>query len=100
MPCKYNFLVKLNFKRYLTCRCEVGGERTGEEEFYYTELEVSVEAVTRGIHDMCSSPPSPGDHGNSGSLHGNTGGSHGNTTTAAPTVIPDHDYQKKVGCLG
>ena len=48
-----------------------------EEEFYYTEIEVSVDTVTDTFAEMhTSSPPGP-----------LTFGAH---------LISDHDYQKKV----
>ncbi|XP_021344258.1 zinc finger protein 704-like, partial [Mizuhopecten yessoensis] len=48
-----------------------------EEEFYYTEIEVTMDHVTEKFSDMCtSSPPEP------------TGFDFGRP-------IPDHDYQKK-----
>lgn len=50
-----------------------------EEEFYYTEIEVNVDNVTKTFSDMfTSSPPETSFI----EMH------HG---------IPDHDYQKKVG---
>jgi len=54
----------------------------GEEDFYYTEIEVNVDNVTQGFSNMYSVPPSPTTTNNS----------------IEPTqfVIPDHDYQKKV----
>ena len=48
-----------------------------EEEFYYTEIEVSVDTVTETFADMhTSSPPS--------------------ITFDMQPAIPDHDYQKKM----
>lgn len=52
----------------------------GEEEFYYTEIEVNVDNVTQGFSDMCSSEISPTVETHSESFN---------------FVIPDHDYQKK-----
>lgn len=51
----------------------------GEEEFYYTEIEVNVDNVTQKFSEMCtSSPPEV-------------------VGPLSPSIpVPDHDYQKKV----
>lgn len=48
-----------------------------EEEFYYTEIEISVESVTKTFSDMCTTSSPSGSFTDQG------------------THIPDHDYQKK-----
>ncbi|WAR16186.1 ZN395-like protein [Mya arenaria] len=59
----------------------LGSDTENEEDFYYTEIEVNVDNVTRGFSDMCTSASSPPATG---------------SAPATPSfVIPDHDYQKK-----
>lgn len=53
----------------------------GEEDFYYTEIEVNVDSVTQGFSNMYSAPLSTATNNNAEPAH---------------FVIPDHDYQKKV----
>ncbi|CAH1774227.1 unnamed protein product [Owenia fusiformis] len=51
-----------------------------EEEFYYTEIEVSVDNVTQTLADMhTSSPPPPVNY----------------AVSYPVPIVPDHDYQKK-----
>jgi hypothetical protein len=63
------------------CRCNESDDSRsdGEEEFYYTEIEVNVDNVTQKFSQMCtSSPPEI-------------------TSPLSPAIpVPDHDYQKKV----
>ena len=59
-------------------------ESDHEEEFYYTEIEVSVDTVTQTFADMhTSSPPQ-------------LAGFYGGLGEGGATVSADHDYQKKV----
>ena len=58
-----------------------------EEEFYYTEVEVSVDTVIQTFADMhTSSPPEKNVFGIDAS----------GVAPIAPNSLPDHDYQKKV----
>ena len=50
-----------------------------EEEFYYTEVEVSVDTVTETFADMHTSSPPEVTH-----------------IKQLAHALPDHDYQKKV----
>ncbi len=52
-----------------------------EEEFYYTEVEVSMDTVTKTFADMYTSSPSETSFGE------------------ASRSIQDHDYQKKARTL-
>jgi len=54
-----------------------------EEEFYYTEVEENVDAVTQTFADMQTMSPI------------RTTFAQQNDTMA----LPDHDYQRKVNCL-
>ncbi|KAH3780926.1 zinc finger protein 704-like [Dreissena polymorpha] len=62
---------------------DITEDHDGEEDFYYTEIEVNVENVTQGFSDMCSSPSTPPPSG------------FDTPTGHTPLVLPDHDYQKK-----
>lgn len=63
---------------HLGCNESDDSRSDGEEEFYYTEIEVNVDNVTQKFSQMCtSSPPEV----------------HGQLSPAIP--VPDHDYQKK-----
>ena len=53
----------------------VDSDSEHEEEFYYTEIEVTVDTVTQGLSDMTTSSPTSPPH--------------------RPAIF-DHDYQKKV----
>ena len=65
-----------------------------EEEFYYTEVEVTVDTMTQTFADMyTSSPPASG----SGPAFSPTRIPQASSpVTASPAFLPDHDYQKKV----
>lgn len=49
-----------------------------EEEFYYTEIEVTVDTMTQSFADMYTSSPPQATQFN-----------------GIVTTLPDHDYQKK-----
>ncbi len=61
-----------------------------EEEFYYQEVQVSVDTVTETFAEMhTSSPPAIEPHSNQNV-------SIPTPQQTLPFTIPDHDYQKKV----
>ena len=64
---------------YFRCSDSDDSRSDGEEEFYYTEIEVNVDNVTQKFSQMCtSSPPEV-------------------VNPLSPSIpVPDHDYQKKV----
>ena len=65
-----------------------------EEEFYYTELEVTVDTMTQTFADMyTSSPPS------NSFLPAATAALSPPTVNHAVASLPDHDYQKKVQAI-